>query len=36
MNDAARFKLLHGPYRTPRFRYGTTAFCVVRRRQVTV
>jgi hypothetical protein len=30
MNDADRFKLLFGPYRTPRFRYGKVVFCEVR------
>jgi hypothetical protein len=30
MNDRDRFKLLHGPYRTPRFRYGARVFCEVR------
>jgi hypothetical protein len=27
MQDADRFKLLHGPYRAPRFRYGATVAC---------
>ena len=30
MTDAERFRLLFGPYRTPRFRYGRPAFCEVR------
>jgi hypothetical protein len=30
MTDAARFRLLFGPYRTPRFRYGKVVFCEVR------
>jgi hypothetical protein len=30
MNDAERYKLLHGPYRTPRFRYGAKVLCEVR------
>jgi hypothetical protein len=30
MNDTGRFKLLHGPYRTPRFRYGAKVLCEVR------
>ncbi len=32
MNDADRFKLPFGPYRTPRFRYGRTVTCLVRGR----
>ena len=30
MTDAERVKLLHGPYRTPRFRYGGTLRCELR------
>ena len=30
MNDADRFKLLHGPYRSPRCRIGGKLFCEVR------
>jgi hypothetical protein len=30
MDDADRFQLLFGPYRTPRFRYGEVVFCEVR------
>jgi hypothetical protein len=30
MKDADRFRLLFGPYRTPRFRYGRTVLCEVR------
>ena len=30
MNDADRFKLLHGPYRSPRCRIGSKLFCEVR------
>jgi hypothetical protein len=30
MTDADRFKLLFGPYRTPRFRYGGTLRCELR------
>jgi len=30
VNDAERFKLLFGPYRTPRFRYGATVECLCR------
>jgi hypothetical protein len=30
MNDLDRFKLLFGPYRTPRFRYGERVLCDVR------
>jgi hypothetical protein len=30
MTDADRFRLLHGPYRTPRFRYGHTLRCELR------
>jgi hypothetical protein len=30
MRDYERFKLLFGPYRTPRFRYGNAVFCDVR------
>ena len=29
MDDAERFKLHFGPYRTPRFRYGQKVFCEV-------
>jgi hypothetical protein len=35
MRDSERFKLLFGPYRTPRFGYGKVAFCEVRG-QVTI
>ncbi len=30
MTDADRFRLLHGPYRTPRFRRGRAVTCAVR------
>jgi hypothetical protein len=30
MTDADRYRLLFGPYRTPRFRYGKAVFCDVR------
>ena len=30
MNDATRFKLLFGPYCTPRFRVGAVVRCAVR------
>jgi hypothetical protein len=30
VDDADRFRLLFGPYRTPRFRYGKVVFCEVR------
>ena len=30
MTDADRFRLLFGPYRTPRFHYGRVVFCEVR------
>jgi hypothetical protein len=30
MNDADRYQLLHGSYRTPRFRYGAKVLCEVR------
>ena len=30
MNDADRFKFLHGPYRCPRCRIGKKLFCEVR------
>ena len=30
MNDADRFRLRFGPYKTPRFRYGKIASCEVR------
>ena len=30
MNDADRFKLLHGPYHSPRCRIGGKLFCQVR------
>jgi hypothetical protein len=30
MNDAERYKLLHGPYKAPRVRYGKTLFCELR------
>jgi hypothetical protein len=30
MKDAERYKLLSGPYLTPRFRIGQTARCEVR------
>jgi hypothetical protein len=30
MNDADRFRLRFGPYRTPRFQYGKTVWCEVR------
>ena len=30
MNDADRFLLRFGPYRTPPFRYGKIVFCEVR------
>jgi hypothetical protein len=30
VTDADRFKLLFGPYRTPRFRYGDAVLCELR------
>ena len=30
MNDADRFRLCFGPYRTPRFQYGKIVWCEVR------
>jgi hypothetical protein len=30
MEDADRFRLLFGPYPTPRFRYGRAVFCAFR------
>jgi hypothetical protein len=30
MRDSERFRLLHGPYRTTKFRYGQSAWCEVR------
>lgn len=30
MNDTDRYKLLHGPYKALRFRYGRTLFCEMR------
>src|SRR5262245_35251072 len=27
MTESDRFKLLRGPYKTPRFRYGQSVFC---------
>jgi hypothetical protein len=32
MTDDDRFRLLFGPYRTPRFAYGSGVFCEVRGR----
>lgn len=30
MNDATRYRLLHGPYKTPRFRLGQNVMCSAR------
>jgi hypothetical protein len=30
MTDRDRFKLLYGPYRTPRFKLGDVVFCEMR------
>ncbi len=30
MTDDDRYRLLFGPYKTPRFRYGSTRFCELR------